>query len=473
MVLGSMEYRTGNGFHRYNGKVSSSSLVPETKLERIVIIGGGFGGIELVKRLDKKRFQVVMIDRNNYHIFQPLLYQVATGGLAPDSVSFPIRKIFSKSKNFVFRMAEALEVNKTKSVLITDLGKIRYDYLVIATGSSTNYFGNEEIRKSTMPLKNITDALDLRSLILENFEKLLTEKNSSERKKYFNIVVVGGGPTGVELAGALSELKKYVLPNDYPELNFRELQIHLVEASGKLLGGMSKEASDKTKNFLIQMGVKLWLNSSVSHYLNEEVILDDTKSIKCKTLIWTAGVKGDPINGFLDDELTKSKRIKTDMYNCLIGSENIFVIGDVAAVTDPDLIEPHPMLAQVAIQQAKNLAHNLNIKDKKMWQKFNYKHKGAMATIGRNKAVVDLKYFHFQGIFAWYIWMFVHLVSIIGFRNRLIVLINWIWNYFSYDRAIRLIIRPYKRKSHLSLAVKTILLLLIPLLYLLKKNVIP
>ncbi|MGZ3885169.1 MAG: NAD(P)/FAD-dependent oxidoreductase [Bacteroidia bacterium] len=423
------------------------SIVPHSPLKRIVVIGGGFGGIELVKRLDKNKFQVVMIDKNNYHTFQPLLYQVATGGLEPDSIAFPLRKIFSHRTNFIFRIAEALEVIKERSVLVTSLGEINYDYLVIATGSTTNYFGNAIIQNNSISLKSIPDALDLRSLILQNFEKLLTVAGPVEREKYLNIVIVGGGPTGVEIAGALAELQNHVLPKDYPELDLKQLQIHVIEASGKLLAVMSKEASEKAKEFLEKMGVRLWMGAQVKSYENDQVILEDGGTINCSAFIWTAGVKGQTIKGFKDEELVKGNRIKTDAYNKAEGSSNVFVIGDVAGVVDRDNINPYPMLAPVAMQQARNLAHNLNSGDPARWKKFSYKDRGSMATIGRNKAVADLSMIRLQGIIAWYVWMFVHLMSIVGFRNRLIVFINWAWNYFSFDRAIRIIVRPYEKKK--------------------------
>jgi NADH dehydrogenase len=422
-------------------------LIPETKLKRIVIIGGGFGGIELAKRLGKKRFQVVLLDKNNFHTFQPLLYQVATGGLEPDAIAYPIRKIFSGRKNFIFRMAEAIEVKIKEHILVTSIGEIYFDMLVIATGSTTNYFGNHEIQNNSVSLKSVTNALDMRSLLLQNFEKMLNEDNESEKSKYLNIVIAGGGPTGVETAGAFAELKKHVLPNDYPELDFSRVNIHLVEAGDKTLGVMSSQASRKSKEFLLKMGVKVWLKTKVDSCTADQVVLSDGRKIDCNIFIWTAGVMGKTIKGIPEDRIIKGNRVLVDVYNRLTGFEDIFVIGDVAAMTDDDgKPEIHPMLAPVAIQQAKNLAHNLNGKSNS-WRKFNYRDLGSMATIGRNKAVADFKIIKLQGLFAWFIWMFVHLMSIVGFRNRLIVFINWLWNYVSYDRAIRLIIRPYSKKD--------------------------
>ena len=422
-----------------------ASFIPETNIKRIVIIVGGFGGIELAHRLDTMKFQVVLLDKNNFHTFQPLLYQVATGGLEPDSVAYPIRKIFANKKNFVFRVVEALKIKSEENILVTNNGELKYDYLILATGSTTNFFGNTAIEKNAMRLKGVTDALDLRSLLLQNFEEVLTMPNDPQREKFFNIVIVGGGPTGVEIAGALAELKKHVLPNDYPELNFMDLKIHLVEASGKLLSGMSEKSSVKAKEFLEKMGVLIW-NSSVVSYADEKAILKDGTVILSSTLIWTAGVKGKIIDGLDENTLTRSSRFKVDAYNKIISYDNIFAIGDLAAVSHNGK-ESHPMVAPVAIQQAKNLASNLNKNDSRSWKGFIYKDLGSMATIGRNKAVAELGHLKFQGILAWFIWMFVHLMSIVGFRNRIIVLINWMWNYFSYDRAIRLIIRPFKKSE--------------------------
>ena len=423
-------------------------MLPSTKLKRLVIIGGGFGGIELAKNVDYKKYQVVMIDRNNYHTFQPLLYQVATGGLEPDSIAYPIRKIFQHKKDFIFRVAEATEIKSAENILVTSLGEIKYDALVIATGSTTNYFGNKQIENNGMPLKGVVDALNLRSLLLQNMEKQLTETDSEELQKLQNIVIVGAGPTGVEVAGALAELKNHVLPKDYPELNIHALEIHIVESSAEVLGNLSKQAQEKAKLFLEKLGVKLWLNVRVNKFENETAYLSNEQQIKSKTLIWSAGVKGCPVTGIDATRITKANRIEVDLYNRITGYENIYAIGDVAAVNDTTHVasRPHPQVAPDAMQQAKNLAKNLNGHGGD-WIPFKYKDLGSMATIGRNKAVADLGKIKLQGVLAWFVWMFVHLMSIVGFRNRVVVLINWMWNYFSYDRAIRLIIRPFHKKD--------------------------
>ena len=422
-------------------------LFPSSKgLKRVVIIGGGFGGIELARRLNDKMYQVILIDKNNYHTFQPLLYQVATGGLEPDSIAYPIRKIFSGRKHFIFRMAEVQSVDHTKKLIGTNIGTINYDILVIATGSTTNFFGNAEFEKNAMSLKSVTDALDLRSLILQNFEKLLTVESTEEKEKYHNIVIVGGGPTGVEIAGAMAELKKHVLPHDYPELNINDLVIHLVESSKVILSSMAGKSSAKAKIFLEHLGVKLWLNSAVASYKDQCVFFKNGESIPCNTLIWTAGVKGNIVTGFDESVITRSNRMKVDTFNRLTGYDSIYIIGDLAAMPNNGN-DAHPMVAPVAIQQAKMLARNLNLEDSRSWKKFRYNDAGSMATIGRNKAVAEISGIKLQGILAWFVWMFVHLMSIVGFRNRLVVLVNWIWSYFSYDRAIRLIIRPFTRKN--------------------------
>ncbi len=418
---------------------------PETNLKKIVIIGGGFGGIELAKKIDAAKFQLVVVDAHNYHTFQPLLYQVATGGLEPDSVAYPIRKIFKRNKNIFFRIAEALEVVPGSNTLKTSIGEIKYDYLVIATGSTTNFFGNERLKSNCLVLKSITDALDVRSFLLQNFEQALLANTIEEKKSLVNTVIVGGGPTGVEVAGALAELKRHVLPNDYKELDISLMNITIIEASGKLLATMSEQSSGKSKIFLEKMGVQVRLQTSVKDFDGVTITLSNEEKISTRSVIWTAGVMGKTFSGIAGESIFKGNRILVDHFNRVKGHENIFAIGDVAAMLENE--RPHPMVAPVAIQQGKNLARNLNRKPKEAWKPFVYFDKGTMATIGRNKAVVDLKFLKFQGIFAWLTWLFVHLMLLVGYRNRLIVFINWVWNYFSYDRAIRLIIRPFKKSG--------------------------
>jgi NADH:ubiquinone reductase (H+-translocating) len=422
-----------------------SVAIDETSLPRIIIIGGGFGGLELIKTLKNVPVQIVLIDKHNYHGFQPLFYQVATGGLEPDSVATPFRKIFEGQKNFLFRMARVVSISADKKLIRTTIGDIYYDYLVVSTGSKTNFFGLDGVDGKAMPLKTLPQALDMRSLILQNLEKALLVDDIDDRKSRMNIVVVGGGPTGVEVSGALAELKRHVLPNDYPELDIRQMKIYLIEMDDKLLSGMSEKASIKSKKFLEDLGVEVWLGISVKSYDGLKVRLSNGKAVLTRSLIWSAGVMGNTITG-LENAVGKQNRLSVDDYNRVIGYDNVFAIGDLAAmVTERNKI-PHPMVAPVAVQQGNLLGKNIiRILKRKELKPFHYKDKGTMATIGRNRAVVDLHKLRFQGVFAWYVWMFVHIMQLVSFRNRLVVFINWMWNYFSYDRAVRLIIRPFIR----------------------------
>ncbi len=422
--------------------------LPQTNNPRVVIIGGGFGGIELAKKLKKKAVQVVMIDRNNFHTFQPLLYQVATAGLEPDSIAYPLRKIFKRQSNFHFRMAEAQQIIPEENTLLTSIGKIRYDYLVIATGSTTNFFGLKEIEEQAMPMKSVTEALDLRSLLLQNFENALLAKSVEEREALMNVVVVGGGPTGVETAGALGELKENVLPQDYPELDVRQMQIHLIEAAGNLLNGMSEISGKKAVDFLKKFDVHVWLNTAVKHYDGQMVYTNTEHQIPTNTLIWSAGVKGAVVEGIDANVIGRGNRILVNEFNQVKGYSNIFAVGDVAAMLTEKAPKGHPMVAPVAIQQGQLLAKNIVcLLQNKPLKAFQYKDKGSMATVGRNRAVVEVGKFKTQGFFAWYMWMAVHLMSLVGFRNKLVTLVNWMWSYFNYDKGIRLIIRPFKRKK--------------------------
>lgn len=422
--------------------------IPEVNLPRVVIVGGGFGGISLAKKLSGKNFQIVLIDKNNYHTFQPLLYQVATAGLEPDSIAFPLRKLFKNKYNFFFRMAEVIKVLPDNNQLETNIGVVNYDYLVIATGSQTNYFGLESFSKNSMPMKSIPEALNLRSLILQHFEKALFTTDANERTALMNIIIVGGGPSGVETAGALGELKKHVLPNDYPDLDISQMQIILIEAAPRILASMDEASSIKAYQYLQELGVVVYLQSRVNNFDGEKVTTHDGKDFKSKTVIWTAGVVASIIDGFSDNTLEKgSSRIKVDEYNKVIGTQNIFAIGDVAQFNTQVFTKGLPMLAPVAMQQGLHLAKNLLLlKNNKQPLSFNYFDKGTMATIGRNRAVVEVGKIKFQGLIAWFVWMFIHLISLVGFKNRMVVLVNWVWNYFSYDRGIRLIIRPYIKK---------------------------
>lgn len=422
--------------------------IPRTSFPRIVIIGGGFAGISLAKKLSKQEVQVVLLDRHNYHTFQPLLYQVSTGGLEPDSIAYPIRKILKDFPNFHFRLANVEEINVVENKVLTDIGELKFDYLVVASGSETNYFGNSEIEKNSMAMKTIPQSLNLRSLILENFEEALLTSNLHERNALMNFVIVGGGPTGVELAGALAEIKKGILPKDYPDLDTRLAQIHIIQSSDCILKGMSAKASEKAEDFLEKLGVNVWKNVRVTNYDGKTVTTNTDLTFETATLVWAAGVKGAIIKGLNASEfVTKGDRLMVNEFNQVKGFSNIFAVGDSACMSNNEFPNGLPMMAQPAIQQGKQLGENMiRFIEGKPMIPFIYKDKGAMATIGRNKAVVDLKRFKFQGVFAWYVWMFVHLFFLIGFRNRMVVFINWVYNYIRFDREARLIIRPFKKK---------------------------
>ena len=420
--------------------------IPEVNIKRVVIIGGGFAGLNIAKNLSGQDFQIVMIDKHNYHTFQPLLYQVATAGLEPDSIAHAIRQIFSKKENFYFRIADVKKIDPNEKIIFTPIGNIFYDYLILATGSETNYYGNENIMKYSMPMKTIPEALDLRSLILQNLEAALLTNDLDERQRLMNFVIVGGGPTGVELAGAFGELKKHVLPNDYPDLDIRRMNVHLIQAADKLLPTMSQNASDKAAKYLKDLDVQVWFNTLVKDY-DGKIVTTNDRSFETTTMIWTAGVKGSLIPGIEGEDVIVGGRYSVDKFNKIKKYDDIYAVGDVAVMMTPENPKGDPMVAQVAIQQGKLLAKNLTrqLKNKPL-KPFKYNDKGSMATIGRDKAVVDLPNWKFSGWFAWIVWMFVHLVSLIGFRNKVIALMNWVVQYFTYNKSVRLIIRPYKRK---------------------------
>ncbi|SMC58861.1 NAD(P)/FAD-dependent oxidoreductase [Pedobacter nyackensis] len=421
---------------------------PKGSKPRIVIVGGGFGGIELTKKLSDEPVDVMMLDKHNYHTFQPLLYQVATGGLEADSIAFPIRKIFKGQKNLTFRVTEVHKVRPAENTIETSIGTIEYDYLVLATGSTSNFFGQTEIEHNAMPMKSIPEALNLRSLILQNLEAAQIAADPMVKAQMLNFVVVGGGPTGVETAGALAELKKHVLKNDYPDLNINDVNIYLIEGSPELLGAMSVQSQQKSAEFLTELGVTIMNNSRVQAYDGKILSLLDGQKIPTSTVIWSAGVKGVVLDGLNTEHIVRGNRLKVNEINLVDGYENIYAIGDVAAMVTEEFPNGHPGVAPAAIQQGKLLARNLiNILEKKPLVPFKYTDKGTMATVGRNRAVVDLHKIRFQGVFAWFTWMFVHLMTLVGFRNKLVVFVNWVWSYFSYDRGTRLIIRPYFKEN--------------------------
>ncbi len=420
--------------------------IPERDIPRLIVVGGGFAGINLINHLLSGLFQIVLLDKNNYHTFQPLLYQVATAGLEPDSIAYPLRKIFKNKSFFHFRVADVDHVDIKAQLIHTDKGPLRYDYLVWATGTSTNFFGNSQIKNMGMGMKTVPEALNLRSLILQNFEEALFTNDIQAREALMNVAIVGGGPTGVELAGALAELKNIVLPKDYPDLDIRQMNIHLIEASPRLLASLSEKSSQRAYDDLKLLGVNVWLSTKVIEF-DGYVVQTDKNRIATRTLVWAAGVAGNLLKG-VPAEVVSRGRFLVDQYNKIQGFDNLFALGDVALMPTKDYPNGHPMVAQPAIQQGKQLAKNLvKMKKGKSMKPFVYKDLGSMATIGRNRAVAEISGLKMKGLTAWFVWMVVHLLSLVGFRNRLVALTNWIIGYFTYDKSIRLIIRPWKRKS--------------------------
>ncbi len=427
--------------------------LPETGQERVVIVGGGFAGLTLARKLAKSNFQVVMIDKNNYHQFQPLFYQVAMAGLEPSSIVFPLRKLFQKKKNVFIRICELERVNPEAKQIETSFGVVNYDYLVLAMGVDTNFFGNEELAEKTLPMKSVSEALYLRNRILTDYEIALTIPDYEARQSYIDIVIVGGGPTGVEVAGALAEMKHYVIPKDYLELNQREIDIYLIQGGSRLLPGMSESAGANALKFLEKLNVKVKLNTRVVAFDGEKVTMKDGSSIPTKKVIWAAGIKANPVAGLSEECRVWGNRLKVNRYNQIDGLEQVFAIGDIAYMEEESFPQGHPQVAQVAMQQAKHLAKNLkNRSIGRPMKPFHYKDLGSMATIGRNKAVCDLPRIKFKGFPAWLVWLFVHLFQILGVKNRLFIFINWLWNYITYDQYLRLIIRPDER--HRSAEVK-------------------
>lgn len=417
--------------------------VHSSDAKRIVIVGGGFAGLKLANELANTAYDVFLIDKNNYHQFQPLFYQVATAGLAPGDISFPLRKAFKKANNVHVRMTSVSSVDTANNEIVTAAGKLPYDYLVVAIGGDTNYFGNENIMKHAVPMKSVSEALFIRNKIIFNYEEALNTKDEQHKKALMTIVVVGGGPTGVELAGALAEMKRFVLPKEYPELDFELMDVYLLEAGSRLLNGMSDKAGEKSLRFLEKLGVKVQLKTAVQDYDGTDISLATGEKLQTKTLLWAAGIKANAIEGINQQVITRSGRWKVNAFNQVAGYENIFALGDLAMMETVQFPNGHPQVAQVAIQQAANLAKNMKRKIKsKEWKPFTYKDLGSMATVGRKLAVVDLPFIRFQGFFAWITWLFVHLMAIIGVKNKLSVFMNWAWNYLSLDPSLRLLIRP-------------------------------
>ena len=418
--------------------------IQRNQKKRVVIVGGGLGGLRLAEDLYGSGMQVVLIDKNNFHQFPPLIYQIASAGIDPSSISFPFRQIFRKRKDFYFRMAEARMVDTEKKILQTSIGKIDYDYLVLAAGATTNFFGNKNIEEWAIPMKTVPEAMGLRNALLSNFERALTCATEEERQELLNVVIVGGGATGVEIAGALSEMKRYVIPYDYPDMDSSLMHIYLIEAGDRLLAGLSQESSQKAYDFLKSMGVDIQFGKMVTDYRDHKVIMKDGTEIPTRTFLWVSGIRANAMPGIDESHLGRGFRFKVDEFNRIPGVEDVFVIGDQCLQTsDAAYPNGHPQVAQVAIQQAKNLAKNLKRIDKgadsSQLTAFHYNNLGSMATIGRNKAVAEIGKFRSQGFFAWVLWLVVHLRSILGVKNKVMVLLNWLWKYVSYNDSIRMI----------------------------------
>lgn len=430
--------------------VTDSVCLPNTVLPRIVVVGGGFAGLALVEGLKNREVQVVLIDRNNFHQFQPLFYQVATSGLEPDSIVFPFRKQIKGYKNVSFRLAEVKEIQASNNTVITDKGKLTYDYLVLATGTKTNFFGMEEVERNSLGMKDIRDSLNIRHMMLQNLEQAAITCDNEERDALTNFVIVGGGPAGVEMAGALAEFCKYILPKDYPEYPNTIMNIYLIEATDELLVSMSDKASTKTLQYLKNLNVEVLLNEAVSGYDGDVVHIKSGKKIRAKNLIWTAGVTGQIPKGIEQKHIVKGNRLKTDSYLKVNGMDNVFAIGDIAGVITDETPKGYPQVAQTAIQQGGHLAKVLwNTIQSKPSKPFSYKDKGSLATVGKRKAVADLGKLHFGGYAAWLLWSVVHLLSISGFRNKFLVGFNWAISYFTYEKSNRVIIRNFKRDAYI------------------------
>lgn len=417
--------------------------------KRIVIVGGGFGGLRLANKLKGTDYQVILIDKNNYHQFPPLIYQVASSGMEASSISFPFRKNFQNRKNLFFRMAELRAIFPDKKLIQTSIGKVEYDYLVLASGTTTNFFGNKNVEQNAIPMKTVSEAVGLQNAILANIERSITCATKLEQQELLNVVIVGGGATGVEIAGVLSEMKRTILPRDYPDLDPSLMNIYLIEAGNRLLSALSPESSSACEKYLREMGVNILLNKMVTDYQDHKVMLADGSSISTRTFIWVSGVAGQEVPNLEPKYVGRGRRIKVNAFNEVEGLEGVYCIGDQCLMEgDEAYPNGHPQLAQVAIQQGTNLAKNFKrmLKGKEL-KSFHYKNLGAMATVGRNKAVAEFATFKMKGFWAWFMWLVVHLRSILGVRNRAIVLLNWIWNYFNYNQSLRLIFYPQKAKE--------------------------
>lgn len=425
--------------------------IPQTDRTRVVIVGAGFGGLKLARKLArKKEFQVVLINKQNYHEFQPLYYQVATAGLEANSILFPLRAVFGNCKNVHIRVTSVTGVRPAEKTVDTELGPITYDYLVMATGADTNFFNQQNIIEKALPMKSVAEAIALRNRMLQNFEDALSVETEDEKEGLMDVVVVGGGPTGVELCGTLAEMRRTVLPKDYPELDFKMMDIYLIESGGEVLGPMSVESQEHSLAYLQELGVNVRLNTRVKDFDGRIVTMNDGSTLRTNNLIWAAGVKANPLAGLPAEVLGRGGRVLVNRYSQVLGFTDIFAIGDVALMTEEKWPNGHPQIAQPAIQQGRHLAKNLmHLVRKESLEEFTYRDLGTMATIGRGLAVVDLPFFKFQGFFAWLTWLFVHLMAIVGVKNRLSIFLNWMFNYLTYSNSLRLIIKPKLPKGNM------------------------
>ena len=415
--------------------------------KKVVVVGCGFAGIRLIQELDQNLFDIYVIDKLNNHQFQPLFYQVATAQIDPSSISFPLRNVFKRKRNVHIRIAEVTKIDSNNKQVITSIGNFEYDYLVIGIGCKTNFFGNREIEENSLTLKTTSEAIAIRNHVLMTFERIISA-SPEEKERLLNLVIVGAGPTGVELAGAFAEIKNTILPKDYPDIDFKKLNIILIEGSKHTLNNMSDTAKTSSAKYLRAMGVTVITEVLMTNYDGKTAKLDNGKEIKTGTVIWAAGVTGNKIEGLPETSITRGNRIIVDRYNSVNGCDAIYAIGDIAYMETPKYPKGHPQLANVAINQAKCLAKNLKaIQLNNKLTEFEYKDLGSMATIGNHKAVVDLPFIKFEGYFAWLTWMFLHLMLILSVKNKLIIFLNWAWRYFTKDNSLRLILPPFTNKK--------------------------